>query len=92
MFGRLPRTTSAIKFPANRYTTRPLSFTATRWKNYEPTPAASELPETQDVPQQLLGSREEIERKRKAAEAKYAEKIKQRMAEYVCAFVQPNTC
>jgi hypothetical protein len=62
---------------------QPFSLSAIRLKNFEPalTKATDEATEPQDVPQQLLGSREEIERKRKAAEEKYAEKLKQRMAE-----------
>ena len=82
MLGRLPRVTTALRRPIGRYTAQPFSLSAARWKNFEPSTAtASELPEAQDVPQQLLGTRGEIERKRKEAEAKYAQKIKQRMAE-----------
>jgi hypothetical protein len=61
---------------------QPFSLSAIRWKNLDPSAAAEPvLPDAQDVPQQLLGTREEIARKRKAAEEKYAEKIKRRMAE-----------
>ncbi|KAJ9093471.1 hypothetical protein QFC19_008330 [Naganishia cerealis] len=73
------------RLPAQGFRGRiqPFSLSTIRLKNFEPTStkASDGTIEPQDVPQQLLGSREEIERKRKAAEEKYAEKIKRRMAE-----------
>ncbi|KAJ9099906.1 hypothetical protein QFC21_003911 [Naganishia friedmannii] len=59
---------------------QPFSLSASRLKNFDPptTKATDNATEPPDVPQQLVGSREEIERKRKAAEEKYAEKLERR--------------
>lgn len=85
MFPRLSRATVIARSPLRRAPAQPFSLSAARWKSYQPPASVAEpdLPEAQDVPQQLLGSRQEIERKRVAAEEKYAEKLKQRMAEWV---------
>lgn len=77
MFSRLPRSLRATR-TLPRTHAQPFSLSAIRWKNLD---TATDLPEAQDVPQQLLGSREEIARKRREAEEKYAEKIKRRMEE-----------
>jgi hypothetical protein len=77
MFSRLPRKLHSARTLA-RIHAQPFSLSAIRWKNLD---TATDLPEAQDVPQQLLGSREEIARKRREAEEKYAEKIKRRMEE-----------
>lgn len=77
MFSRLPRTLRLTR-PLAQTRAQPFSLSAIRWKNLD---TATDLPEAQDVPQQLLGSREEIARKRREAEEKYAEKIKRRMEE-----------